>query len=93
MALAAGTRRHGFESPEIINADALQVYKGADIGVAKASAAEQRQVKHHLLDVCDTGHVYDVRQWEVAARKLVESLPTPVVVGGSHMYIRALLQG
>lgn len=83
----------GFDTPSILNCDALQVYRGVNIGVAKATAAEQAQTPHYLLDCCDPDEVYDVKQWELQAVKLVESLPCPVVVGGSHMYIRALLQG
>ena len=91
MVLCVG--RRGFDSPAIINCDALQVYRGLEIGAAKVSAADRRRVPHHLLDVVDPTVVYDVKQWEEAARSLVNTLPTPVVAGGSHMYLRILLQG
>lgn len=93
ICVAEELRQRGFDSPAIINCDALQVYRGLEIGAAKVSAADRRRVPHHLLDVVDPTVVYDVKQWEEAARSLVNTLPTPVVAGGSHMYMRILLQG
>ena len=75
---------------EIVSADSMQVYRGMDIGTAKPTSAERRQVPHHLIDVCDINESFDVKQFvELAGPHLARSL----VVGGTGMYVRSLRQG
>ena len=75
---------------EIVSADSMQVYRGMDIGTAKPTAAERRQVPHHLLDICDIHEPFDVKQFIELARPW---LPRALVVGGTGLYVRALRQG
>jgi len=75
---------------EIVSADSMQVYRGMNIGTAKPTVAERRQVPHHLLDVCDIHEPFDVKQFIELARPW---LPRALVVGGTGLYIRALRQG
>jgi tRNA dimethylallyltransferase len=82
---------------EIVSADALQVYRGLDIGTAKPSPAERREVRHHLIDVVDPGEPFSAGEYARRARKAlaeiaVRDLPA-IVVGGSGLYLRALLSG
>ena len=82
---------------EIVNADSLQVYRRFDIGTAKPTAAERDEVPHHLIDVADPGEPYDagryVRDAERAIREIRARGKVPMLVGGTGMYIRALLRG
>lgn len=81
----------------ILSADSRQVYRGLDIGTAKASAAERERVPHHLVDVLDAGEPYSAGQFLRDAREIIERLHerrTPaVVVGGSTLYVHALVRG
>ncbi|MEI8062429.1 MAG: tRNA (adenosine(37)-N6)-dimethylallyltransferase MiaA [Verrucomicrobiota bacterium] len=75
---------------EIVSADSMQVYRGMDIGTAKPTAAERRQIPHLLLDVCDINEPFDVKQFvKLASPHLTRAL----VVGGTGMYVRSLRQG
>jgi tRNA dimethylallyltransferase len=82
---------------EIVNADSLQVYRHFDIGTAKPTAAERREVPHHLIDVADPDEPYDagryVRDAERAIGEIRAREKIPLLVGGTGMYIRALLRG
>ena len=82
---------------EIVNADSLQVYRRFDIGTAKPTAAERREVPHHLIDVADPDEPYDagryVRDAERAMGEIRARGKVPILVGGTGMYIRALLRG
>ncbi len=82
---------------EIVNADSLQVYRYMDIGTAKPSAAERREVPHHLIDVAKPDEPYDagrfVREAEGAIAEIRGRGKVPIVVGGTGMYIRTLLRG
>ncbi|MCS7048761.1 MAG: tRNA (adenosine(37)-N6)-dimethylallyltransferase MiaA [Verrucomicrobiae bacterium] len=82
---------------EIVTADAMQVYRGMDIGTAKPSAAERLLVPHHLLDVCEPGEHFDVQRYvELAQQALAEIQrrgKIALVVGGTGLYIRALRFG
>lgn len=84
-------------SGEVISADSMQVYRGMDIGTAKPTAAERAAVPHHLIDVVDPDEPFDAARFIRLARPLVVSLHaagrTPVVVGGTGLYIKALLRG
>ncbi|HEX3648639.1 MAG TPA: tRNA (adenosine(37)-N6)-dimethylallyltransferase MiaA [Pseudonocardiaceae bacterium] len=80
---------------EVVNADAMQLYRGMDVGTAKLTVAERRGVPHHLLDVLDVTETASVAAYQRAAREVVERLlaagRVPVVVGGSGLYVSALL--
>ncbi|MCX7915387.1 MAG: tRNA (adenosine(37)-N6)-dimethylallyltransferase MiaA [Verrucomicrobiae bacterium] len=82
---------------EIISADAMQVYRGMDIGTAKPSAAQRLQVPHHLLDVCEPGEQFDVQRFVELAREALAEIQRrgkmALVVGGTGLYIRALRFG
>lgn len=78
---------------EIINADAYQMYRYMDIGTAKASAQEQAEVPHHLLDIIDPEETMTVARFQVLARQCISELQSrgvrPILVGGSGLYARA----
>ncbi len=80
---------------EVINADAMQLYRGMDIGTAKVTEAERRGVPHHLLDVLDVTETASVAAYQRDARATVERLlaagTVPILVGGSGLYVRAVL--
>ncbi|MSQ37216.1 MAG: tRNA (adenosine(37)-N6)-dimethylallyltransferase MiaA [Chloroflexi bacterium] len=93
LAMRAALRWDG----EIVSADSRQVYRGLDLGTAKATAAERRQVPHHLIDVADPEERYDLARYQLAARAALAALEArgrvALVVGGTGLYIRALLDG
>lgn len=80
---------------EVINADSMQLYRGMDIGTAKLPPAERRGIVHHLLDVLDVTQTATVAAYQRDARALVEQIlargRTPLLVGGSGLYIRAVV--
>ena len=82
---------------EIVNADSLQVYRRMDIGTAKPTAAERGEVPHHLIDVADPDEPYDAGRYVLEAERAIGEIRTrgkvPMLVGGTGMYIRALLRG
>jgi tRNA dimethylallyltransferase len=82
---------------EIVSADSMLLYRGLDIGTAKPTAEERRGVPHHLIDICGAGEAFSVHDWLRAATAAIADLRSrgaqPVVVGGTHLYIKALLDG
>jgi tRNA dimethylallyltransferase len=80
---------------EIVNTDAMQVYRGMDIGTAKLPPAERRGIPHHLLDLLDVSEPATVAEFQRWARATIADLrsrgATPVLVGGSALYTRAVL--
>jgi tRNA dimethylallyltransferase len=80
---------------EVVNADSMQLYRGMDIGTAKLSVAQRRGVAHHLLDVLDVTEPATVAQFQRWARAAIDDCRArgrpPVLVGGSALYIRAVL--
>lgn len=82
---------------ELINADARAIYRGMDIGTAKPSSAEQAQVPHHLIDVCDPTEIYDVEKFRHDVEKRIKDIQSrgrvPIIVGGSTLYIKAITEG
>ena len=80
---------------EIVNADAMQLYRGMDIGTAKLPVEQRRGVAHHQLDVLDVTEEASVAAYQRHARTDLEAIlgrgRTPVVVGGSGLYVRAAL--
>ena len=79
----------------IINADSMQLYKGMDIGTAKLSVAERQGVPHHLIDVLSVREEASVAQYQIDARSLIDQLTEKnipaIVVGGTGLYIKAIL--
>lgn len=80
---------------EIVNTDAMQVYRGMDIGTAKLPPAERRGIRHHLLDILEVRDPATVAEFQQWARSVVHGLRgrgvLPVLVGGSALYTRAIL--
>ena len=80
---------------EIVNSDSMQFYRGMDIGTAKLSLAERRGVQHHLLDWLEITDESTAAEYQAVARPLIEELQsqeiTPVLVGGSMLYVAAVL--
>jgi tRNA dimethylallyltransferase len=87
----------GANAAEIVTADAFQIYRGMDIGTAKPTPAERRGVPHHLIDVRDPAESFTVSDWLAEAERAIADIKgrgkTPIVVGGTHLYIKALLDG
>ena len=82
---------------EIINADSMQVYRGMDVGTAKPTLREQRGVPHHLLDVVEPDEAFNAAMYRDMALPLVEDIvqrgKVCMVVGGTGLYIKSLVQG
>lgn len=82
---------------EIINADALQVYRGLDIGTAKPPLELRQRVPHHLIDILPPDERFSAGAFARRARQAVEAIRgrrrVPIIVGGSGLYLRALLEG
>ena len=80
---------------EIINADSMQVYRGLDIGTAKIKDVEKERVPHYLLDICDVNKNYTIYNYQKDARSIISKIlkkkKTPILVGGSGLYIKAAL--
>ncbi len=82
---------------EIVSADSMQVYRGMDIGTAKPGPAERRGVPHHLLDVASPGEDWDVARFVKEATEAVRGVEArghrPLLVGGTGLYVHALVDG
>lgn len=80
---------------EVVNTDAMQVYRGMDIGTAKLPLAERRGIAHHLIDTHDVTEPLSVAAFQAEARTVIAALRSrdvvPVLVGGSALYVRAIL--
>ena len=80
---------------EVVNADSMQLYRGMDIGTAKPDAAERQGVPHHLLDVWPVRQAASVAEYARTARAEIDRLRAagvlPLLVGGSGLYVRAVL--
>ena len=80
---------------EIVNADSMLIYRGMDIGTAKPSASERRGVPHHLIDIADVTESASVADFQRLARAAISACRArgvvPIVVGGSALYMRAIL--
>ena len=80
---------------EIVNTDSMQVYRGMDIGTAKLPAGDRRGIPHHLMDVLEVTEPATVAEFQEWARDVIEDCHrrqvTPVLVGGSALYTRAIL--
>ncbi len=80
---------------EIVNADAMQLYRGMNIGTAKLSVAERRGIPHHLLDVLEISDESSVAAYQVDARAAIDDIlargAVPILVGGSGLYVSSVL--
>lgn len=82
---------------EIISADSMQIYRYMDIGTAKASAEERKRVRHHMIDIINPDETYSVADYQQEADRLIREIcargSLPIMVGGTGLYIRAVIQG
>lgn len=80
---------------ELVSADSMQVYRGMDIGTAKPSPAEQAEARHHLIDIADPWDDYHLSRFQRDARDALAGIrergATPVLVGGTGLYLRAIV--
>lgn len=80
---------------EIINADAMQVYKGLNIGTAKVTEKEKENIPHHLFDIKEVKEEYSIYNYQKDCRKVIDDIlrrsKTPILVGGTGLYIKAAL--
>ncbi len=80
---------------EVVNADSMQLYQGMDIGTAKLTTAERGGIRHHLLDVWPVTKAASVSEYQQLARRAIDDIRsrgrTPILVGGSGLYIRAAI--
>jgi len=83
-------------SAEIINADAMQIYKGMDIGTAKLPVSQRRGIIHHQIDVLDPIEEANVSQYQKQTREIINTLlnknTQPLLVGGSGLYVNSVLE-
>ncbi len=93
LALRAAERSGG----EIVSADSRQVYRGMDVGTAKPTVAERARVPHHCIDIVDPSEPYDAARYQRDGRAALADIAsrgkTAYVVGGTGLYVRALLDG
>jgi tRNA dimethylallyltransferase len=93
LGLALAERLDG----EVVNTDAMQLYRGMDIGTAKPPIAERARVPHHLIDLVDPDEAYSVGRWRAdairAVDEILEGKKVPLLVGGTMLYYRALTRG
>jgi len=93
LALAVARRTGG----EIVSCDSQQVYIGMDVGTAKPTAAERREIPHHLIDLVHPSETFHAARWASLARASLHAIAArgrlPIVVGGTGLYFRALTTG
>lgn len=84
-------------SGEIVSCDSVQIYKGLDIGSAKLSPSEQGGIRHHLLDLLEPDQLFTAGEFMEAGRRILNEIRRrghlPILVGGTGLYLRALLEG
>jgi tRNA dimethylallyltransferase len=82
---------------EVVSADSMQIYRGMDIGTAKPSRDQRKLVYHHMIDIAEPDQPYSVGDYLRDARAAIDGIlasgGTPIVVGGTGLYIRALTKG
>ncbi len=98
LAVAIAHRLRDRDIPaEVVTADAFQIYRGMDIGTAKPTAEERQGVPHHLIDLVEPTERFTVHDWLQRAEPLIADLRargvTPIVVGGTNLYVKAFLDG
>jgi len=94
LAVADGLTNRG-QPAEIVNADAMQLYRGMNIGTAKLSPAQRHGIPHHLIDVLDVTEEAAVADYQRDARRVIAEMlarkVTPILVGGSGLYVSSVL--
>ncbi len=87
----------GVLDAEIVSADSAQVYRGMNIGTAKATPKERAQFPHHMIDICDIDEPYNVAAFHTSCQEAFKQIysreSVPIVVGGSGFYVHTLLYG
>ena len=82
---------------EIISADARQIYRHMNIGTAKPSSEELRKIPHHMIDIVEPGEYFSAGKFGILGREIVTAVKsrgkTPIIVGGSGLYVRSLVDG
>jgi tRNA dimethylallyltransferase len=82
---------------QVISADSMQVYRHMDVGTAKPSLAQRRRVVHHLVDVAEPTQRFTLSDWLAQAEAIITKLQNqhirPIIVGGTNLYIKGLLEG
>lgn len=82
---------------EVVSCDSIQVYRGLDIGSGKATPEERAGVPHHLIDIAEPTERFSVQRWLELAEDAVADIRgrggAPIVVGGTHLYVKAFLDG
>ena len=95
LALAVADALAADTAAEVVNADAMQLYRGMDIGTAKLPLADRRGIPHHQLDVLDVTETATVARYQSAAAADIEGIlargAVPIIVGGSMLYLQSLL--
>jgi tRNA dimethylallyltransferase len=95
LSVAEGLSAAGMPA-EVVNADAMQLYRGMDIGTAKLSVEERRGIPHHMLDVLDPSQEASVADYQRDARAAIEGIEArgavPILVGGSGLYVSSVIQ-
>ncbi|MPZ25116.1 MAG: tRNA (adenosine(37)-N6)-dimethylallyltransferase MiaA [Micromonosporaceae bacterium] len=95
LSLALAHRLAGDGGAEVVNADSMQLYRGMDIGTAKLAPAQRAGVPHHLLDIWEVSRTASVAEYQRLARAAVDGIlargRVPLLVGGSGLYVRAVL--
>src|SRR4030095_2420423 len=93
LALSLAERFNG----EIVNYDSIQVFRGFDIGSAKPSLEDRRRMPHHMIDIREPADLFTAGDYQREAREVLEEIRnrarTPVLVGGTGLYLRALTEG
>ena len=98
LAMALATSDAGRDlGIELLSIDAMQVYRGMDIGTAKPTISEQALVRHHLIDLVDAAQAFTVAQFQIAYGCAVEDITSrggrALLVGGTGLYVRAVVDG
>ena len=93
LAIALAQRLNG----EIVSADSMQIYRGMDIGTAKPDEDERAAAMHHMIDIADPGEVFSAARYSQQASVIVDDIiargKTPIICGGTGLYINALVSG
>jgi tRNA dimethylallyltransferase len=76
---------------EVLSVDSMLVYRGMDVGTAKPTAAERAAVPHHLIDLAEPSERFTVARFQAAAREVLARVERPLLVGGSGLYLRAVV--
>ena len=82
---------------EIVNADSMSFYRGMDIGTAKPTVEERARVRHHLIDILNPDELFSVAEYKARAEAAIDNVlarhRVPILVGGSGLYVRAVISG